>query len=152
MISFWNVSLSRGKPTTRFAGSTFLRRTVTIFIGRETKTHILQTKLNEKIEVSLSNNNYSLTIKKPFNNNTTTQQQKQQQHQQQQQQHPITTGEARSRPGVTVAGGPACTEDTAVNNYICLGRRAVLPLERHIMDSAFSLGQWTRWYGWVHQH
>ena len=40
---------------------------MTIFIGRETKTHILQTKMNEKkiAKVSPSNNNYSF----PFNNN-----------------------------------------------------------------------------------
>ena len=48
MILFRNVSLSLGKSTTRFAGSAFFRRKVTIFIGRETKTHILPTKINEK--------------------------------------------------------------------------------------------------------
>ena len=49
------------------------------------------------------------------------------------------TGEAKSRPGVTVAGvAPGvplgmggdpepCTEYTAVNNYICLGRRPGAP-------------------------
>ena len=31
-----------------FIGVTFFRRKVTIFIGRETKTHILPTKINEK--------------------------------------------------------------------------------------------------------
>ena len=36
MILFQNVSLSLGKSTTRFAGSPFFRRKVTIFIGRET--------------------------------------------------------------------------------------------------------------------
>ena len=47
MILFRNVSLSRGKSTTLFAGWTFFQRKVTIFIGRETKTHIFQTKINE---------------------------------------------------------------------------------------------------------
>ena len=36
-----------GKSTTRFAGSPFFLRTVTIFIGRETKTQILPTKIND---------------------------------------------------------------------------------------------------------
>ena len=49
MILFRNVSLSRGKSTTRFAVSRFFRRKVSIFIGRETKTHILPMKINEKI-------------------------------------------------------------------------------------------------------
>ena len=40
MILFWNVSLSRGKSTTRIAGSRLFRRKVTIFIERETKIHI----------------------------------------------------------------------------------------------------------------
>ena len=48
MILFRNVSLSRGKSTTRFAGSPFFRRKVTSFIGRETKTHILPKKIDEK--------------------------------------------------------------------------------------------------------
>ena len=44
---------------------------MTIFIGRETKTHILPTKINEKkiAKVSPSNNNYSFRIISPFNNN-----------------------------------------------------------------------------------
>ena len=37
-----------GKSTTRFGRSAFFRRKVTIFIGRETTTHILLTKINEK--------------------------------------------------------------------------------------------------------
>ena len=45
------ASLSRGKSTTRFAGSAFFKRKVTIFIGRETKTHILPTKSNEQNSV-----------------------------------------------------------------------------------------------------
>ena len=56
------VSFPR-KTTTRFGRSAFFRREVTIFIGRETKTHILHTKINEKIaEVSRSNNNYPFRI------------------------------------------------------------------------------------------
>ena len=43
-----NVSLTRGKSTTRFGCHRFFRRKVTIFIGREIKTHILPTKINEK--------------------------------------------------------------------------------------------------------
>ena len=64
LILFRNVSLSRGKSTTRFGWSSFFRRKVTIFIGRETKTHILPTKMNEKkiAKVSPSNNNYSFRI------------------------------------------------------------------------------------------
>ena len=66
--------------TTRFGWCSFFRGKVTIFIGRETKTHILPKKINEKkiAKVSPSNNNYSFRIKKPFNNTqhtTTTQQQ-----------------------------------------------------------------------------
>ena len=45
MILFRNVSLSRSKSTTRFG---FFRRKVTLFIGRETKIHIFQTKIDEK--------------------------------------------------------------------------------------------------------
>ena len=41
--------LSPRKSTTRFAGHRFFRGKVTIFIGRETKTHILSTKINETI-------------------------------------------------------------------------------------------------------
>ena len=41
-------------------GNRFFRRKVANFIGRETKTHILPTKMNENIaNVSPSNNNYS---------------------------------------------------------------------------------------------
>ena len=73
MILFRNVSLSRRKSTTRFGVSPFFRGKVTIFIGRETKIHILPTKINEKIaEVSPSNNNYSFRIILPFNNNNNT--------------------------------------------------------------------------------
>ena len=44
-------------------GVTVFQIRVTIFIRRETKTHILPTKINEKIaKVSLSNNNYSFRI------------------------------------------------------------------------------------------
>ena len=65
---FRNVSLSQGKSTIRFAGSPFFLRRVTIFIGRETKTHILPTKINEKkAKVSPFINAYSCN-----NNNTTT--------------------------------------------------------------------------------
>ena len=50
--------------------SPFFRREVTIFTRRETKTHILPTKINENIaEVSTSNNNYSFRI---INHSTTT--------------------------------------------------------------------------------
>ena len=52
MVLFRNVSLSIGKSTT-----------VTIFIGRETKTHIFPTKIDEKtLRVSPSYNNYSFRI------------------------------------------------------------------------------------------
>ena len=79
MILFRNVSLSRGKSTTRFAVSPFFRRKVTIFIGRETKTHIFRRKSTKKIgQVSPFINNYSFRMKTPFNT-----QQQQQQHQQQ---------------------------------------------------------------------
>ena len=47
-ILFRNVSLSRGQSKTRFGVSPFTRRKVTMFIGRETKTRILPTKVNEK--------------------------------------------------------------------------------------------------------
>ena len=73
MILFRNVSLSRGKSTTRFGRSAFYIRKVTIFIGRETKTNILPTKINEKNSLrpaSPSNNNYSLRI--IYNHSTTT--------------------------------------------------------------------------------
>ena len=71
MILFRNVSLSRGKSTTRCGVSPLFRRKVTIFIGCETKTHILLTKINEqKIrQCQPSNNNYSFRI---INNSTTT--------------------------------------------------------------------------------
>ena len=63
MILFLNVSLSRGKSTTRFAVSPFFRRKVTIFIGRETKILIFPTKIDEKIvKVSSVINNYSFRI------------------------------------------------------------------------------------------
>ena len=39
---------SRRKATTRFGVSPFFPRKVTYFIGRETKTHILPTKINDK--------------------------------------------------------------------------------------------------------
>ena len=48
MILFRNVSLSQRKPTTYFGRSRFFRRKVTKFIGRETKTHILPTKMKRK--------------------------------------------------------------------------------------------------------
>ena len=71
MILFRNVSLSTGKSTTRFGRSPFFRRKVTIFIGCETKTHILHTKINEKFaKVSSSNNNYS--FRKIFHSTATT--------------------------------------------------------------------------------
>ena len=69
MILFRNVSLSRGKSTTRFGWKAFFQRKVPISIGRETKTHILPTKINET-KIAKVNNNYSFRIKKPFNNNT----------------------------------------------------------------------------------
>ena len=81
MILFRNVSLSRGKSTTRFAGSAFFRRKVTIFIGRETKTHILQTKINGKktlrsadltIIILLEYYNHSTTTTTPPTTTTTT--------------------------------------------------------------------------------
>ena len=77
MILFRNVSLSRGKSTTRFGWLSFFRRKVTIFIGRETKnTHFNDENQLKKIaKVSPSNNNYSFRIKKPFNNNNTQPQQ-----------------------------------------------------------------------------
>ena len=45
---FWMCLVPEDKSTTRFGWSAFFRRQVTIFIGRETKTHILPTKINEK--------------------------------------------------------------------------------------------------------
>ena len=48
MILFRNVSLSRSKSTTRFGVSRFFQGKLTIPIGRETKTHILLTKINDK--------------------------------------------------------------------------------------------------------
>ena len=63
MILFRNVSLSRGKSTTRFGRSPFFRRKVTIFSGRETQIHTHPKKIDEKIDkVSRSNNNYSFRI------------------------------------------------------------------------------------------
>ena len=47
MILFRNVSLSRRKSTTVLGGHRFFPRKVTIFFGRETKTHILLEKINE---------------------------------------------------------------------------------------------------------
>ena len=71
MILFRNVSLSLGKSTTRFGVSPFFRRKVTIFIGRETKTHIFSDENRRKKigQVSLFINNYSFRIQKPLNNN-----------------------------------------------------------------------------------
>ena len=46
-VSEW-VSFQRN-INNPFCGVTFFRIKVTIFIGRETKTHILQTKINEKV-------------------------------------------------------------------------------------------------------
>ena len=62
MILFRNVSLSRGKSTTRHGGSAFFRRKVTIFIGRETKTHILPTKINEKKIAKVSPSNIFILL------------------------------------------------------------------------------------------
>ena len=64
------MCLSSGKSTTRFGVSPFFRRKVTIFIGRETKTHIFPTKINETRigQVSPFINNYSFRILLPFNN------------------------------------------------------------------------------------
>ena len=82
MILFRNVSLSRGKSTTNFWVSPFFLRKVTIFIGRETKTYILPTKINRRkllrsahltTIILLEYYNHSTT----HNNNT---QQQQQQH------------------------------------------------------------------------
>ena len=54
-----------------FGRSPFFRSKLTILIGRETKTHNLQTKVNEKkiAKVSPFINNYSFRIIYPFNNN-----------------------------------------------------------------------------------
>ena len=41
------------------------------------------------------------------------------------------TGEARSRPGVTVAGGPTCTEDTATNIFLVWGSSPTPRWPRH---------------------
>ena len=66
------VSFQR-KINNPFWEVTFFRRKVTNFIGREAKTHILPTKINEKIaKVSPSNNNYSFKIKKTIQQQTTT--------------------------------------------------------------------------------
>ena len=57
------VSFPRKINNPFWGGNRFFRRKVTIFIGHETKTHILPTKINEKIaKVSPSNNNYSFRI------------------------------------------------------------------------------------------
>ena len=70
MILFRNVSLSRGKSTTRFAVLPIFRRKVTIFIGRETKIHIFRRKSTKKIDqVCAFINNYSLRFISPINNN-----------------------------------------------------------------------------------
>ena len=47
MILFRNVFLSRRNRQPVLGGNRFFRRKVTIFIGRETKPHILPTKINE---------------------------------------------------------------------------------------------------------
>ena len=52
----------------RVVGHRFFRRKMTFFIGRETKTHILPTKINEKGPLT-SYNNYSFRI---INHSTTT--------------------------------------------------------------------------------
>ena len=63
------MSLSKGKSTPHFC-HLFFRRKVTIFIGGETKTRILPTKINEKFaKVSRSSHNCSFRIVLPFNNN-----------------------------------------------------------------------------------
>ena len=54
----------RRKSTTRFGRSPFFLGKVTVFIGRETKTHILPTK-----SISISNNNCSSST---INHSTTT--------------------------------------------------------------------------------
>ena len=61
----FGMCLSRGKSTTRFGEAPIFRRKETIFIGRE-KTHILQTKINEKkiAKVSPFVNKYVFKIKK----------------------------------------------------------------------------------------
>ena len=60
MVLFRNVSL-HWKINNPFCGITFFRRKVTMFIGRETKTHILPTKSNKKIaKVSPFINNFLL--------------------------------------------------------------------------------------------
>ena len=70
MILFRNVSLSRGKSTTRFGGWSFFLRKVTIFHWTWNKnTHFTDENQRKKIaKVSPSNNNYSLRIIQPFNN------------------------------------------------------------------------------------
>ena len=69
MILFRNVSLSRGKSTTRFAASRFFRRKVAIFIGRETKTHIFRRKSTKK---SLRSAHLTIIILLEWNNHSTT--------------------------------------------------------------------------------
>ena len=67
------MSLSQGKSTTRFGVSRFFKGKVTIAIGRETKTHILPTKINKKIaKVNTFINNYSCRTISPFNTQHTT--------------------------------------------------------------------------------
>ena len=72
MIVFRNVSLSRRKSTTRFAGSRFFRREVTLFIGHETTTHILQTKINEKKKSLRSADLTTIVLLEYYNHSTTT--------------------------------------------------------------------------------
>ena len=55
------VSFPR-KINNPFCGVTVFHKKVTIFLGRETKTHILPTKINEK-------NRSSQRFSQPFNNN-----------------------------------------------------------------------------------
>ena len=71
MILFRNVSLSRGKSTTRFGVSPFFRRKVTIFIGRETKIHILPTKIDEKKSIRSAHLTIIFLLEQ-YNHSTTT--------------------------------------------------------------------------------
>ena len=117
MLLFRNVSRSRGKSITRFAGSPFFTRKVTIFIGRETKTHIVPTKMNEKNSLRSAdltiNSSFRLTL--PFNNNNTG----------------VYAKRAHSLVGVTFPNGP----QLAARHRCCAAAQAetaaVVPLQHH---------------------
>ena len=71
MILFRNVSLSRGKSTTRFWEVTvFQKKSDNFHWTRNKNTHFTDENERKKIaKVSPSNNNYSFRIISPFNNN-----------------------------------------------------------------------------------